>query len=133
MLGLRRTLNLALTEVFKTHHYRHSHSLAPTGRSAMADDLADALEEQLYLGNAAGRGKGKGRSGGGGRRGGGEKSRTVEVSKALSRLLRHQAENAGIKLDEEGYAPLDRVVCFFLSFCLSVSSPSSSPLVSIFR
>jgi len=99
----------------------------------MADDLADALEEQLYLGNAAGRGKGKGRSGGGGRRGGGEKSRTVEVSKALSRLLRHQAENAGIKLDEEGYAPLDRVVCFFLSFCLSVSSPSSSPLVSIFR
>lgn len=46
----------------------------------------------------------------GGRRGGGGQSREVQVSKALSKLLRHQAENAGIKLDGEGYAPLNRVV-----------------------
>lgn len=34
----------------------------------------------------------------------------MQISKALSRLLRHQAENAGIKLDDAGFAPLDRVV-----------------------
>ena len=50
------------------------------------------------------------RSSRGGRRGGGGQSREVQVSKALSKLLRHQAENAGIKLDGEGYAPLNRVV-----------------------
>ncbi|KAI1375046.1 hypothetical protein F4677DRAFT_424468 [Hypoxylon crocopeplum] len=32
------------------------------------------------------------------------------ISKALSTLLRHQAENAGIRLDVEGYAPLDKVM-----------------------
>ena len=53
-----------------------------------------------------GRGDGRGRGGAGGR---GE-GRMVQISKALSRLLRHQAENAGIKLDEEGFAPLDQVV-----------------------
>ncbi|KAK2594124.1 tRNA 2'-phosphotransferase [Conoideocrella luteorostrata] len=45
----------------------------------------------------------------GGRRGRGE-GRDVRVSKALSKLLRHQAENAGIKLDGEGFAPLDKVL-----------------------
>ena len=30
----------------------------------------------------------------------------------MSRLLRHQAENAGIKLDEEGFAPLDKVLAW---------------------
>ncbi|EFY98705.1 RNA 2'-phosphotransferase domain protein [Metarhizium robertsii] len=47
-----------------------------------------------------------GRRGG---RGGRPEGREVQLSKALSRLLRHQAENAGIKLDEEGFAPLDRL------------------------
>lgn len=37
-------------------------------------------------------------------------SREVQISKALSKLLRHQAANAGVPLDQEGYAPLDRVV-----------------------
>ncbi|KAI2472018.1 KptA family-domain-containing protein [Annulohypoxylon bovei var. microspora] len=32
------------------------------------------------------------------------------ISKALSSLLRHQAQNAGIALDAEGYAPLDKVM-----------------------
>ncbi|KAJ0143724.1 tRNA 2'-phosphotransferase 1, partial [Colletotrichum tanaceti] len=38
--------------------------------------------------------------------------REVLVSKALSRLLRHQAENAGLKLDDGGYAPLDKVLAY---------------------
>lgn len=52
-----------------------------------------------------GRGRGGKRGGGGGGQG-----RDVQVSRALSRLLRHQATNAGIQLDGEGFAPLDRVV-----------------------
>ncbi|PHH61816.1 hypothetical protein CDD81_7919 [Ophiocordyceps australis] len=47
-----------------------------------------------------------GKQGGRGGRGG----REVQTSKALSKLLRHQAENAGIQLDAEGYAPLDKVL-----------------------
>ncbi|KAI0024784.1 RNA 2'-phosphotransferase, Tpt1 [Xylariomycetidae sp. FL0641] len=37
-------------------------------------------------------------------------NRKVQISKALSTLLRHQAANAGITLDAEGYAPLDQVM-----------------------
>lgn len=51
---------------------------------------------------------GRGGKGGGG--GGGGQGREVQISRALSKLLRHQAENAGIPLDGEGFAPLDRVV-----------------------
>lgn len=47
-----------------------------------------------------------GRSGGGGGGGG----RSVDISRALSRLLRHQAANAGIPLDPEGFAPLEQVL-----------------------
>ncbi|KAI0114937.1 KptA family-domain-containing protein [Daldinia grandis] len=58
--------------------------------------------------------RGKGRGGrdrrGGGRGGGKGQDREMLISKALSSLLRHQAENAGIKLDAEGYAPLDKVI-----------------------
>ncbi|EFQ28450.1 Tpt1/KptA family RNA 2'-phosphotransferase [Colletotrichum graminicola M1.001] len=46
-----------------------------------------------------------------GGRGGGQ-PREVLISKALSKLLRHQAENAGLKLDEGGYAPLDKVLAY---------------------
>lgn len=67
----------------------------------MEDDLEERARAQ------GDRGKKKGR-GGGGRRGG--MGREVQVSKALSRLLRHQAEGAGIKLDEAGFAELDKVV-----------------------
>ena len=77
----------------------------------MADDITSstahmALEEK-HQDRPPKRGGRRGGRGGGGGRG---QSRDVQVSKALSRLLRHQAENAGIKLDTEGYAPLDRVV-----------------------
>ncbi|EGX94335.1 RNA 2'-phosphotransferase [Cordyceps militaris CM01] len=54
----------------------------------------------------------EGKRGGGARksRGGRSGGRSSDVSRALSRLLRHQAENAGIALDGEGYAPLDQVL-----------------------
>ncbi|KAK3340332.1 KptA family-domain-containing protein [Neurospora tetraspora] len=50
-----------------------------------------------------------GRGGHGGHRKGG---RDVDLSRALSRLLRHQASSAGITLDAEGYAPLDKVLAW---------------------
>ncbi|KUJ21040.1 uncharacterized protein LY89DRAFT_577171 [Mollisia scopiformis] len=37
-------------------------------------------------------------------------NREVAISKALSKLLRHAAEEAGLKLDAEGYTPLDQVL-----------------------
>ncbi|KAI0179979.1 KptA family-domain-containing protein [Hypoxylon sp. FL1284] len=76
-------------------------------------DLADRMEDQASRGRGRGRGGGRGgrggRGGGKGGRGGGQ-DRDVLISKALSSLLRHQADNAGIKLDGEGYAPLDKVM-----------------------
>ena len=91
--------------------------LGPSLRSIMEDEIADKLEG---VDLRQGKGKGKGRGGGGGARrdrrggggGGGSGSRQVTLSRALSRLLRHQAQNAGIQLDKEGFAPLDRVVSF---------------------
>ncbi|KAI8947644.1 hypothetical protein F4801DRAFT_592428 [Xylaria longipes] len=83
----------------------------------MADDFQDAAGriEDLALGGGAGRGGRNRRGGGSGRRGGGGggaggSNRQVQISKALSTLLRHQAQNAGIRLDAEGFAPLDRVM-----------------------
>lgn len=92
-----------------------------------AADLAEQLEEQASLQGQQAKGK-KARGGHSGARGGGESAgggqkRQKDISRALSRLLRHQALNAGIKLDKEGYAPLDKVVSFlsflFYFFCLS--------------
>lgn len=67
------------------------------------DKIMDKVEGQ------GGKSRGGGRKGRGGR-GGGSGGRSSDVSRALSRLLRHQAENAGVKLDGEGYASLDKVV-----------------------
>lgn len=85
-----------------------------------ADELADQFEDKASVRAAAGKTGGgrKGGSGGGGKGkpGDGGKQREKQISMALSRLLRHQALNAGIELDKEGYAPLDRVVsiaCYF--------------------
>lgn len=56
-----------------------------------------------------------GRGGRGGRGGGkGGLPREVQVSKQLSWLLRHGAEQEGLKLVEGGYANLQDVVCSFL-------------------
>lgn len=67
--------------------------------------------------------------GGGGKRGGGKSGgagaaadREKQISRALSRLLRHQALNAGIVLDKEGYAPLEKVVSFLFFFFFSLFS-----------
>jgi 2'-phosphotransferase len=38
-------------------------------------------------------------------------SRDVQVSKALSLLLRHAAEKEGLKMNEQGYASVTDVVC----------------------
>ncbi|RDA92811.1 hypothetical protein CP533_0822 [Ophiocordyceps camponoti-saundersi (nom. inval.)] len=38
--------------------------------------------------------------------------RDTQISRALSRLLRHQAEKAGINLDSEGFAPLNDVLAW---------------------
>ncbi|KAI1096311.1 RNA 2'-phosphotransferase, Tpt1 [Rostrohypoxylon terebratum] len=75
----------------------------------MADEYEETAEKMEGM---ALRGKGRGgRDRRGGRGGGGRpQDREMLISKALSSLLRHQAENAGIKLDAEGFAPLDRVI-----------------------
>ena len=50
-------------------------------------------------------------------------SKEVEISKSLSYLLRHGAENEGIQLDEAGWANVADVVGFvFFSFFLSYVS-----------
>ncbi|KXX76462.1 tRNA 2'-phosphotransferase 1 [Madurella mycetomatis] len=74
-------------------------------RDLLADP--DRLED-IAVPSSSSRGGSKGRGGRGGR--GGRSRRDVDLSKALSKLLRHQAGNAGIELDREGFAPLDRVL-----------------------
>ncbi|KAH6682048.1 KptA family-domain-containing protein [Halenospora varia] len=70
------------------------------------------IEERFHGQGNQGGGRGRGKGGRGGRGGGGGKGpdREVAVSKALSKLLRHAADDAGIKLDAEGYARLDEVM-----------------------
>jgi len=64
-------------------------------------------------------GRGKKRGGAGGKIDG--PGREILISKALSRLLRHDAVEAGLKLDDEGYARVDQVVSvvplFFTTSC----------------
>lgn len=72
-------------------------------------DLEDKALSGSRRGNDGGKRRARGGRGGGGGGGGGQ-GRDVQVSKALSKLLRHQASAAGIELDDEGFAPLDRVV-----------------------
>lgn len=87
----------------------------PTNRKMDPEEIADRMEDVALGGGRASRG-GKGgrggRSGGGGGGGSSRGGRGVQLSKALSRLLRHQAGSAGIDLDKEGYAPLDKVVSY---------------------
>ena len=53
----------------------------------------------------------QGRERRGGGRGGGQ-PRDVQVSKALSLLLRHAAEKEGVKMNAQGYANVADVVSF---------------------
>jgi len=81
------------------------------------DDASDhpAISKHLNMEDRGGRSNRRGRGGRGGGRGGGGggggQGREVQVSKALSKLLRHAAEEEGIQLDKEGFAKLDQVVC----------------------
>ncbi|KAJ8065581.1 hypothetical protein OCU04_006259 [Sclerotinia nivalis] len=77
-------------------------NVSATDMAALAEDIdgADLVKK-------SGRG---GKGGRGGRGGGGGQNREVVISKALSKLLRHAAEDEGLKLDEEGYARLDLVM-----------------------
>lgn len=100
-----------------------------TDPDALADRLEDmTMSSSRVSGGGGRRGGGKGKGGRGGRGGGGGEGgrarREVDLSRALSRLLRHQAGNAGVELDREGFADLGRVVSsfffFFFSFLWSV-------------
>ncbi|PKS06812.1 hypothetical protein jhhlp_006887 [Lomentospora prolificans] len=73
--------------------------------------MADSLEERAYA-EAERAGRNRGRGGGGGGGDGGGMKREVRVSKTLSRLLRHQINNAGIQIDSSGYAELDKVLAW---------------------
>ena len=74
----------------------------------MADDYEDHEPDALPRTSKGGRGKGKGRGSVGGKTDG--PGREILISKALSRLLRHSAVEAGLTLDGEGYARVDQVV-----------------------
>ncbi|KAI1866971.1 hypothetical protein JX265_007547 [Neoarthrinium moseri] len=75
------------------------------------EDTAERLESLALKGKGRGGGGGAaGKRGGGGGRGGGEQNREMIISKALSKLLRHQAADAGVELDAEGFAGLDKVL-----------------------
>lgn len=88
------------------------------------DGVAEDMEEMVLREDRHSKGRGgRGKGGRGGSFGaGGGMRRDVTLSKAMSRLLRHQAEKAGIKLDREGYAPLDRVVSFHFLLLLLLPS-----------
>jgi hypothetical protein len=113
--GLHKPLALAFYNPFTTSqpfHHRASSTRRP--RNIMTDttqqDHLD-VEEMMQSRTSRPRGdKGRGKGCGGGGGGGGGQGREVQVSKALSKLLRHQAANAGVQLDDEGYAALDSVV-----------------------
>ncbi|KFZ01357.1 hypothetical protein V501_10044, partial [Pseudogymnoascus sp. VKM F-4519 (FW-2642)] len=89
--------------------------MSSTGEHALVDQLQDAPPPQSRKSGGSGGGGGggggsrggKGRSGGGG---GGGQSREVQVSKALSKLLRHDAVKAGLELDDEGFAGVGEVL-----------------------
>ncbi|EPE31792.1 ADP-ribosylation [Glarea lozoyensis ATCC 20868] len=80
-------------------------------------DRGVEVEERIH-GRGDRRGGARGARGG---KGGRPMNREVEVSKALSKLLRHAAEEQGIKLDDEGYASLEQVMSWSRLKSLNVS------------
>lgn len=86
--------------------------LSATDSIAMSEECDTTIRGGGRRGESSTRGRGRGRGGRGGGGGGGkgEMNREVAVSKALSKLLRHAADDAGLKLDGEGFARVDQVV-----------------------
>ncbi|KAH7354384.1 tRNA 2'-phosphotransferase, partial [Plectosphaerella cucumerina] len=72
------------------------------------------LEDSAATGQTRRSGGGRRGGRGGGRGGGSGKpmDRNVLISKGLSKLLRHQADSAGVKLDAGGWAELDKVLAY---------------------
>lgn len=68
----------------------------------MGEPTTEALQQELKPKTNASKSKDH--------RGGKPPNRDVLISKALSKLLRHDAEKHKLKLDEEGYAPVEKVV-----------------------
>jgi 2'-phosphotransferase len=73
------------------------------------------LSESRYKGSKGGSRSGRGKKGvqdssRDGRGGISVERRDVVISKTLSKLLRHHANSAGIELDGEGFARVDKVV-----------------------
>ncbi|KAL2014650.1 hypothetical protein VTN00DRAFT_2175 [Thermoascus crustaceus] len=63
------------------------------------------------------------KGGRGGGRGGGGQSREVQISKALSLLLRHAAEKEGLKMNTQGYANVADVLAWRKLKSLKVTFP----------
>jgi RNA 2'-phosphotransferase, Tpt1 / KptA family len=92
--------------------------------SSMAHDLIDEIEDRALGSRRGGKGSSRGGRGGRGGKGGARgEGREVAISKALSKLLRHAAEDEGLALDSEGFGRLDQVVSldFLLSVWISLS------------
>jgi hypothetical protein len=135
-----RLLNLSKPKYpFITKNY--TQNKAPNKSPGMANprlegDIGDLTEdlalEEKYHGpaNKGGGGRGREKGGRGGKAGGGgnPQNRETQVSKALSKLLRHAAPDAGVKLDSEGYGRLDQVVSWhsFLQPTLGKFAPKST-------
>jgi hypothetical protein len=108
LLPRRRAVNNTIQNIAAGSHYTNRSQFIPMS------EAPDHPERGSERGGRGGDRRGN-RSGGGrgGRRAGGEKgemNREVAVSKALSKLLRHAAEDEGLALDNEGFARLDQVV-----------------------
>ncbi|KAH7170486.1 KptA family-domain-containing protein [Dactylonectria macrodidyma] len=106
--------------------------MAGDSKGAESSERAlEALEDRVF-GKVKRERRGGGSRGkaGGGRGGGGGLSREIQVSKALSKLLRHQAENANIPLDGEGFAPLNQVLAWGPLKSLNVTLADIQSIVS---
>jgi hypothetical protein len=120
-----RLLPISSSKIEQRDIHPNTRNMAEFGGT---DDFIDKAEELGIQdrggrrGNRGGwRGKGRGGKSGGGS-GGGAMNREVAVSKALSKLLRHAAEDVGLKLDAEGYARLDDVVSTSMIYLPSLQS-----------
>jgi hypothetical protein len=107
--SLRAQQNQQVQRQQQQQHRQYTTATSETFRfSRMTDDLDDVAERLEDRAVRGGRMRAGGRRGGGGASG--PPNRDMLVSKALSTLLRHQAGNAGVELDAEGFARLDQVV-----------------------
>lgn len=111
---------------------RHIHSTSFSTKKATccaatmvaAEDRVEQFEGQAPPGKGRG---GKAPKGAGAALPSSAAKREKDLSRALSRLLRHQALNAGIPLDKEGYAPLEKVVSELSCSCHQTTGLRNSP------